>query len=293
MHINVIYILNFIYNDSQYKNLIFTGGTCLRKIYGLSRLSEDLDFDYMHDGSTRRHWVRAVLDELNQKHSSSDTMPSIEITKVIEYLLDPDHFAGLESADRSRAVVAVNDALKSYDLTAKMDSRTQRVTLYPAHGEFVSTATEERIPEKFITFCPEVFRVPNKKTQDNLIAVMMPFRAEFDSTYEAIKNACMSLGLYCFRADDIWENTTFIQDIFELIYCSRVVVVVDFTGKNPNVMYETGVAHTLGKHVIPISQSIDDVPSDLRHHRVLKYLPNTEGYGNLKSELEARLRRLT
>ena len=99
------------------------------------------------------------------------------------------------------------------------------------------------------------------------------------------------MGLSCFRADDIWENATFIQDIFELIYCSRVVVV-DFSGKNPNVMYETGVAHTLGKHVIPIARAIEDVPSDLRHHRVLKYLPNKEGYADLQSRLEMRLRRL-
>ncbi|MDO8512409.1 MAG: nucleotidyl transferase AbiEii/AbiGii toxin family protein [bacterium] len=41
------YILNFIYNSKEYKELIFTGGTCLRKIYGLPRLSEDLDFDFL------------------------------------------------------------------------------------------------------------------------------------------------------------------------------------------------------------------------------------------------------
>jgi predicted nucleotidyltransferase component of viral defense system len=40
------YILNFIYNNKVYNKLIFTGGTCLRKVYGLARLSEDLDFDY-------------------------------------------------------------------------------------------------------------------------------------------------------------------------------------------------------------------------------------------------------
>lgn len=40
------YVLNFIYGESDYGNVfIFTGGTCLRKVYGLSRLSEDLDFD--------------------------------------------------------------------------------------------------------------------------------------------------------------------------------------------------------------------------------------------------------
>lgn len=40
------YVLNFVYNDPDYKTLIFTGGTCLRKIYGLPRLSEDLDFNF-------------------------------------------------------------------------------------------------------------------------------------------------------------------------------------------------------------------------------------------------------
>lgn len=39
-----IYVLNFIYT-SQYKDLIFTGGTCLRKFYRLPRISEDLDFN--------------------------------------------------------------------------------------------------------------------------------------------------------------------------------------------------------------------------------------------------------
>ncbi|EKE14735.1 MAG: hypothetical protein ACD_12C00317G0001 [uncultured bacterium] len=42
-------ILNFVYNNRDYNGLIFTGGTCLRKVYGLNRLSEDLDFDYSAD----------------------------------------------------------------------------------------------------------------------------------------------------------------------------------------------------------------------------------------------------
>lgn len=41
------YILHFIYNHERYKEFIFTGGTCLRKLYGLPRLSEDIDFDYI------------------------------------------------------------------------------------------------------------------------------------------------------------------------------------------------------------------------------------------------------
>jgi len=40
------YVLNFIFSEGEYKDsYIFTGGTCLRKVYGINRLSEDLDFD--------------------------------------------------------------------------------------------------------------------------------------------------------------------------------------------------------------------------------------------------------
>jgi len=45
------FILYFVYNSQKYKTLLFTGGTCLRKVYGLPRLSEDLDFDFLTDFS--------------------------------------------------------------------------------------------------------------------------------------------------------------------------------------------------------------------------------------------------
>lgn len=43
-----VYVLYYIYINKKYnKNLIFTGGTCLRHFFDLPRLSEDLDFDYL------------------------------------------------------------------------------------------------------------------------------------------------------------------------------------------------------------------------------------------------------
>ncbi len=39
------YTLDFLYNHPVYRGLNFYGGTCLRVIYGLNRLSEDIDFD--------------------------------------------------------------------------------------------------------------------------------------------------------------------------------------------------------------------------------------------------------
>ena len=55
------------------------------------------------------------------------------------------------------------------------------------------------------------------------------------------------------------------------------------------MFYETGVAHTLGKLVVPITQSVDDIPFDLRHHRALTYLPTREGLQKLELDLERKL----
>jgi hypothetical protein len=158
----------------------------------------------------------------------------------------------------------------------------------PIVSEYISTAHLEA-PKKMITFSPQVFEIPTKPQNEKLVTVMLPFKLQ--PSFTAVKNACDKLGLDCKKADDIWENATFIQDIFELIFTSKVVLA-DFTGKNPNVFYEVGIAHTLGKTVIPITQSFDDVPSDLGHHRALKYLPNEQGYSELTAELMQRLETL-
>lgn len=254
----------------------------------LTRFFVDLDLDYMHDGSTRRVWVNEVLKELNNRKEMQENMPSLEIKKVIEYLLHPDHFLFNQDVDRNQALKAVEACLRSYELTIAQQSNGL-VKLCPAHGQFISSSFDKIPTEQLISFKPSVFNVPNKSQNEKLVSVMMPFHAGFSDTYDSIKKVVDYMQLQCFRADDIWDNSTFMQDIFDLIFCSKVVVV-DFTGRNPNVMYETGIAHTLGKTVVPITQSLDDIPSDLGHHRALKYLPNAEGYRALSNELYKRLK---
>ncbi len=39
-----VIVLSHMYNQKEYKNLVFYGGSALRHCYGLNRLSEDLDF---------------------------------------------------------------------------------------------------------------------------------------------------------------------------------------------------------------------------------------------------------
>ena len=157
---------------------------------------------------------------------------------------------------------------------------------YPDETHYVSAKPAERR----LTFSPNAFEIPNVVVEPDLVSVMMPFRIEFDPVHDAIKSACKAAKLRVLRADNIWEESTVIQDIFNLLLRARIVVV-DFTDRNPNVMYETGIAHTLGKLVVPISQSLEDVPFDIVHHRCLKYLPNAEGYTDLSDKLASKLKR--
>ncbi len=138
-----------------------------------------------------------------------------------------------------------------------------------------------------IVFSPSVFQIPPSPLDPSMVAVIMPFSVDMKPVYQAIKRATASVGLTCQRADNIWEDSTVIQDVFSLIYRS-FIVVCDFSGRNPNVFYECGIAHTLGKHVVPIAQHENDIPFDLRHHRYLRYLSNSEGLEALSQQLADR-----
>ena len=72
--------------------------------------------------------------------------------------------------------------------------------------------------------------------------------------------------------------------------CASQIVIADCTGRNPNVFYEIGVAHTVGKPVILLTQIVEDVPFDLRHIRFIKYELTRRGMQKFEEDLLATLR---
>ena len=139
---------------------------------------------------------------------------------------------------------------------------------------------------------PKVFSIAeNEKIDSTLASVMMPFDTEFNNVYEVIEGTTLQVGLKCRRADEIWKNPTIIQDIVDLIDKS-FVVICDCTGKNANVFYEIGIAHTLGREVVLISQNKSDVPFDIQHLRYIEYSNNELGRDKLKIKLRDRIREL-
>jgi hypothetical protein len=140
---------------------------------------------------------------------------------------------------------------------------------------------------------PTVFQLTEyENIEPMLISAMMPFTPHFDKVYATLKNVAEAIKLRCRRADDIWENPAVIQDVVSLIDRSRIVIA-DCTGRNPNVFYEIGIAHALGREVILITQNEEDIPFDLRHLRYVKYLNNNEGLEELVRRLQARLEDIT
>jgi hypothetical protein len=125
--------------------------------------------------------------------------------------------------------------------------------------------------------------------QANLCFVLMPFEQEMQPIYDDhVKKVVIRLGLKCQRADDIFGPTQIIEDIWENINRARILIA-DLTGKNPNVFYEVGVAHTVGKDVLLITQNIEDVPFDLRHLRHIKYEYTPRGMDLFEEKLTATI----
>ncbi len=133
---------------------------------------------------------------------------------------------------------------------------------------------------------PTVFTIPEHERIDpSLISVMMPFDSEFNAIYETICQAADSINLDYQCARDITRSQEIMQDVANLIDRSRIVIC-DCTGQNPNVFYEAGIAHTLGREVILITQDINEIPFDVGRLRCIPYVNNAEGLVELTKTLK-------
>ena len=86
------------------------------------------------------------------------------------------------------------------------------------------------------------------------------------------------------RGDDVFGSNVVMDDIAESIRRANLIIA-DLTGRNANVFYEVGIAHALNKQVLLMTQSIEDVPFDLRHRRALVYEYSPRGCKKLEKDL--------
>lgn len=113
------------------------------------------------------------------------------------------------------------------------------------------------------------------------VFTLLPFQEKFFSIYEdVIKPVAKELDCITKHAAEINNVDIIVNTIYTEIAKSDFLIA-DASERNPNVFYEIGYAHALGKKVIILTQDPKDIPFDIRGLRYIEYDPNSR---NLLSE---------
>jgi hypothetical protein len=157
------------------------------------------------------------------------------------------------------------------------------------HSGTQPAAETQKVDLEALGFNPP-FRTVRFEIRKNHVFHLCPFSEPFDTIYrDHVAGAAKTAGFSIERADEIFGSGPVIEDIWQAIV-SATAITADVTGRNPNVMYEIGMAHTVGKPVVMLAQNIEDVPFDLRHHRSLIYTYTPRGCADLEAKLCGTLR---
>jgi hypothetical protein len=107
----------------------------------------------------------------------------------------------------------------------------------------------------------------------NKTFVLMPFDEAFNEVYRTgIKRGLKEIGWMCDRSDERWDTPEVICTICKSIQ-EASLIIVDVTGKKPNVFLELGLSFGLEKNILLITQDFDDLSFDLKTFRTIKYDP--------------------
>jgi hypothetical protein len=133
-----------------------------------------------------------------------------------------------------------------------------------------------------------VFSAVTKKTERGAF-VLMPFSPSMLPIYQDhIKKVVESIGMICTRSDGLIGPGEVMKGVWSSIL-SNEVIIADLTGRNANVFYELGLAHTVGKPTILIAQNEHDIPFDIHTFRCFKYEYTPRGMNELEGKLARAL----
>lgn len=110
-----------------------------------------------------------------------------------------------------------------------------------------------------------------------------------DGMRAEIKRALESAGLEVEEAESIFGYLV-MEKLWQKLNATNIVIA-DVSGKSAEVFYALGIAHTLGREVILLTQGPADIPFDFKKYPHIIYESNEAGYLNLRQELLAYLKK--
>ncbi len=115
--------------------------------------------------------------------------------------------------------------------------------------------------------------------------VIMPFKPELNFFFLYIQHYLKDkFQIHVERGDHNILTKPIMEKILDQITESDIVIA-DITGGNPNVFYELGIAHSIGKPVIFLTQDDpSEAPVDVRPFEYIKY--NLDNHKDLLSKLD-------
>ena len=139
-------------------------------------------------------------------------------------------------------------------------------------------------PGMFVS--PRYFGTTRFMYDKKMAAILMPFGPDWaNDVYAAFSEVTKVAKFKPWRADQEHADDVIIQTIWKRINESRFVIA-DCTGRNPNVFYELGIAHTIGKPVFICAPERADIPFDVQGIRSTTYRETPSGIATLKNELQ-------
>lgn len=168
------------------------------------------------------------------------------------------------------------------DLIKKKREETENERKYSRNPYLSEDEADE---EEYKARLTPIFKSKIDRVDPKLCFVLMPFKKEWsDEVFKLIKNTIESIGFQCVRADNL-NGPIIIEDIWIKINQAGIIIA-DVTDKNPNVMYEVGIAHTVGRPTILLTQNAKKIPFDFAHLRHIEYRNSIDG----REVFESRLR---
>jgi len=226
-------------------------------------------------------------NEIQSKDISDNTsIPETDITKVINKLNEFGRFSsGYSMSENKIKTISVGED-EVYDEYLNYDSirdLIMRNITNKSRSKYNENATNQVVllGNKY----NPIFKSSVSQIDKNLCFVIMPFSETWSERVylKLIRPAVEGIKLQCLRADNL-SGPIVIEDIWIKINQSAFIIA-DVTNKNPNVMYELGIVHAIGKPAILITQDISQIPFDFTHLRHYEYKDNLDGFEKLSKEL--------